>query len=118
MEYLIVILMLIIWLSFIGFLYKIRQNITLKPPMTPERQYSEAELAAKAIGYWEKRGLSDIDEDSSLCIKSLMRAQERLIMLTGDYVPDEAKLPQGKPSPTDVLPPDVVSLDLVRKSKL
>ena len=86
--------------------------------MTPERAFSEAEIAAKSVGYWEKRGLNAKGgEEYKLCLKGLIKAQEKLIMLTGDYVPDDAKKVLEEGSPITTLPSGVVSLDLVRKSK-
>lgn len=109
---------MIIWIINLVSLLIARKNIPLKPPMTPERAFSEAEIAAKSVGYWEKRGLEACDgEEYKLCLKGLLKAQERLIMLTGDYVPDDAKKVFQKGSPVATLPPGVASLDLVRKSK-
>lgn len=117
MDYLILGLVILFWLTTLCMMYFIRKNITLKPPMTPERAFSEAEIAAKSVGYWEKRGLKASGEEYKLCLQGLLKAQERLIMLTGDYVPDDAKKVFQKGSPVATLPPGVASLDLVRKSK-
>lgn len=52
-----------------------------------------------------------------MCTRGLLKAQERLIILTGDFVPDEAKEVFSKRSPIETLPANVTSLDLARKSK-
>ena len=86
-------------------LYKIRINIIPVPPLPPERLFSAAEIAAKSIGYWEKRGLySDNVKEKMVCVRGLLNAQRRLIALTGNYVPEEAKtILSQTPSPSSPL---------------
>ena len=57
-----------------------------------DRIYSEAELAAKSFGYWEKQVyVADSDPQRSFCYKNARNAQILLMRAAGDFVPDLAK---------------------------
>ncbi|NQZ09438.1 MAG: hypothetical protein HRT35_19980 [Algicola sp.] len=95
MDYLIVLIILVYAALFVGLYTKIRHNIALsiEPRWTPEREYSKAELAAKAMGYWEKQlRTADNAEQKAHCFDNIRAAQRVLIESTGDYVPSQAKL--------------------------
>lgn len=93
----------------------IKRNVDVKPPV---RLFSEIEIAAKSLGYWESRSLTGPPEDAILCVKGLLAAQRRLIALTGDFIPDEAKtVLDNKRAPIDILPEGVVSIELARKTE-
>lgn len=124
MAAIIITLVIITAIDIIRTMIKIKNNITVKPPK--RTFFSEVEIAAKSIGYWENRSLTSPPEESILCVKGLLAAQRRLIALTGDYVPEEAKTVLDKrvlnntsqiETPPESLPDGVVSLDLARENK-
>lgn len=103
MDYLIVLIILAYVGLFIGVYIKIRQNIALciEPRWTPEREYSEAELAAKSMGYWEKQlHVSNNATEKAHCFDNIRAAQRVLMESTGDYVPLQAKRDLTAPLPT------------------
>lgn len=115
MDIVAMILVLITAIALIRSIGIVKHNVQVEPPT---RLCSEIEIAAKSIGYWENRSLTGPPEDAILCVKGLLAAQRRLIALTGDYVPDEAKtVLDTKVVAIEALPEGVVSLDLARKSE-
>jgi hypothetical protein len=115
---------LAIWLACLWAMLINKVNITIEPPITPERLHSEAEVVAKSIGYWEKMAKEGKTSDERVfAALNLSKAVKRLIELTGDYVPDEAKKPLVEPEPVkekliiEILPPGVASLAAARESK-
>jgi hypothetical protein len=124
MSTLIVIFMVALWFTYLQQLRTNQKNIVVIPPITPERLHSEAEVVAKSIGYWEKMAKEGKTSDERVfAALNLSKAVKRLIELTGDYVPDEAKKPLVEPEPVkekliiEILPPGVASLAAARESK-
>ncbi|MCJ8272453.1 MAG: hypothetical protein MJK04_24020 [Psychrosphaera sp.] len=103
MDYLIVLIILLYVALFIWFYIKIRKNIALRiePRWTPEREYSKAEIAAKSMGYWEKRlHVASNATEKAHCFDNIRAAQRVLMESTGDYVPSQAKRDLSEPLPT------------------
>jgi hypothetical protein len=124
MAILILVSMFALWLACLWAMLINKVNITTVPQITPERLYSEAEVVAKSIGYWEKMAKEGKTSDERVfAALNLSKAVKRLIELTGDYVPDEAKKPLVEPEPVkekliiEILPPGVASLAAARESK-
>lgn len=115
MAFLAIVFVILTVIELIKSIGLIKHNIEVIPS---SYAFNDIEIAAKSIGYWENRSLTGPPEEALLCVKGLLAAQRRLIALTGDYVPDEAKtiLNAEAPSPLEVLPEGVVSLDLARKT--
>jgi len=118
MVYLNLALILTLALACISAHIRVYRNIQIKPQLPPERLITEIEIAAKSIGYWEKRGLKSNDPQEKIqCIDGLMNAQKKLIALTGDYIPDEAKEILDTKPKLQPLPAGVVSINSAKRPK-
>lgn len=93
-------------------------------PRQDNRQYSEAEIAAKSMGYWEQmlRNTTDTNKRTE-CFNNIRAAQLALIYCTGDFVPELAKQDLGNTPKTPMtkiaepLPANVVSLASAKQTK-
>ena len=125
MENLILMGVIVIFIALTkAFISTIDSNLVVPPPQQEDRKYSEAEIAAKSMGYWEsKLRKAEGPDQKAEFFGNIRAAQMALIYTTGDFVPEQAKqdlseLPK-KPiaQAEEPLPKNVVPLSSAKKNR-